>query len=202
MPRGKRRPLLAPTMKTTTTYRDAAVALWGEAGAFAHDRYDRYRHELYLQLPDELPIVIGITAYAHCAGLTASTWKYGPRITLESRRFWQGREFVADVLMHEMLHAWLGVMGRDTSHDSRAWYAAVNRLSPLVLGRELGAVRGAARRSVRVPNPLAGEPGEPKTLVRKVANPDAVPHGDVARWPISFRPADYPTGEPIDCPIY
>lgn len=31
----------------------------------------------------------------------------------------------------------------------------------------------------------------PRTLVRKTAVPDAAAHGDVARWPHSFRPDDY-----------
>jgi hypothetical protein len=51
----------------TTRYRGAAQVLWGEAGTYCHDSYQRQRH-LFPELPDELPIVIGITAYGKCLG--------------------------------------------------------------------------------------------------------------------------------------
>ena len=193
----------AIAMTTTVSYRDAAVALWGDAGAYAHDAYARLREEHYPQLPAQLPIVIGITAYAHVAGLCGGAWGHGPRITLESRRFAQGRRWIDDLLTHEMLHAWLFVTGQQHQHKGEPWYQAVRRLSPAVLGHPLDACRGADRKSVRVPNPDWREGGgEPKTLVRKVAVPDVVHHGDVARWPHSFRPPGYDWGAPISCPTY
>lgn len=101
-----------------------------------------------------------------------------------------------------MLHVSLYLSGAGTGHDSSAWYTAIARLSPAVLSHELNAVRGAQRRSVRVPNPQAGQDGQPATLVRKVRVAEAVSHGDVARWPSSFRPPGYDWGEPINCPTY
>jgi hypothetical protein len=187
---------------TTMRYKDAAVALWGEAGAFAHDCYARNRG-LYPELPDELPIVIGIAAYGHCVGLTRAVWPGGPRISLASQRFAEGRNLVEDTMIHEMLHAWLHITGQDIGHDSAGWYTAVNRLSAAVLGRELNAVRGAQRKSVRVPNPRWRPIGtEPRTVVRKVRVQVEVPHRDVAGWPYALRPADWSPGEPIDCPTY
>ncbi len=188
-----------------TSYREAAAALWGEAGIYAHDGYARHRAEHFPELPDQLPIVIGITAYGRCLGLTRAGWEHGPRITLASNLFRAGRGHVDDTLLHEMLHAWLHETGQDTGHDSQAWYVAVRRLSPVVLGHELDARRGAGRRSVRVPNPNAdGYHGQPATVVRKVAVSDAVQHADVARWPSPFRPTDHDHdyGTPIACPSY
>jgi hypothetical protein len=186
----------------TASYRDAAIALWGDAGAYAHDAYIRW-HPLYPELPEQLPITIGITAYGACLGLTRTRWEYGPRITVFSALFSKGRRQVEDTIIHEMLHAWLATAGRDVNHDSEAWYAAVRRLSPTVLGRELDVRRGADRKSVRVPNPRH-KPGndEPKTLVRKIRVDDAIAHGDTVRWPQAFRPADYDWGEPMRCPTY
>ena len=187
----------------TVSYRDAAAALWGDAGTCAHDAYARIRAALYPELPAQVPIVIGITAYGHCDGLTRACWKHGPRISLFSSAFSHGSRYVDDLLTHEMLHAWLAVTGREICHDSKDWYEAIRRLSPAVLGRELDVQRGAARKSVRIPNP-EHEPGgsKPKTLVRKRPVPGAVPHADVARWPQAFRPEDYDWGYPIDCPAY
>ncbi len=190
-------------METTTTYRTAAIALWGDAGALVHDEYGRLLPH-YPGLPDQLPIVIGITAYGRAKGLCASTWEHGPRISIASREFGEGRLQVADILAHEMAHAWLFITGQETGHKSEAWYAAVRELSPVILGRELDVRRGADRRSVRVPNPAWHEGSdEPKTLVRKTWVQDAVQHNDIARWPHSFRPAGYYDGdEPIRCPSY
>lgn len=50
-------------------YRDAAVTLWGEAGEYVHGVYSRLL-PMYPGLPAELPVVIGITAYGGCIGLT------------------------------------------------------------------------------------------------------------------------------------
>jgi hypothetical protein len=54
-------------------YRAAAETLWGEAGTYAHDVYTRLLPH-YPGLLDALPIVIGITAYGHCLGLTANAY--------------------------------------------------------------------------------------------------------------------------------
>jgi len=188
-----------------TTYRDAAIALWGEAGELAHDEYASHRDAYFGErVPEQVPIVIGITAYAHVMGLCAGRWEYGPRITLESRRFAQGRRWISDIVLHEMVHTALFSDGGDWEHKSEAWYAEIRHLSPAVLGYSLDIRRGADRKSIRAPNP-AYAPGndQPKTLVRKVRNDDAIRHGDVARWPHSFRPPGYyQDDEPIPCPSY
>lgn len=188
----------------TVSYRAAAEALWGDAGAYAHDAYDRIRLALYPELPGQLPIVIGITAYGHCDGLTRSSWRHGPRISLASAAFGRGRRWVDDVLTHEMLHVWLAIAGLEPGHGGAAWYQHVRRLSPAVLGHQVDARRGADRKSVRVPNP-AWQPGSglPKTVVRKQPVDGAVQHADVARWPGAFRPDGYyQQAAPIDCPSY
>lgn len=198
---------------TTVSYPDCAIRYWGEAGAVAYRAYDRIRAALYPELPAELPIVIGLTPYGACLGMTRGRWEHGPRITLPPEIFTGtvsegarrtvrgGARQVDDVLVHEMLHAWLVVTGRDMRHDSDDWYEAVRRLSPAVLGHGLEVRRGAARKSVRVPNPAYVPGGTmPKTVVRKERAADAIAHDLVARWPQAFRPEDYDWGTPIPCP--
>ena len=179
---------------TTTDYRCAAIALWASAGAYVHDAYTRLL-PLFPELPPQLPIVIGITAYGHCSGLTRCDWQHGPRITIASNEFRQCRK-VDDVMAHEMLHAALALAGKDTAHNSDDWYSAITRLSPAVLHRTIEVRRGADRKSVRVKR------DDGSSVVRKVANPDAVPHRLVAGWPMSFRPHGYDYGPSIDCPTY
>jgi hypothetical protein len=185
-----------------TSYRDAAVALWGPAGGAAHDSYARWLH-LYPELPESAPIAIGITAYGKCAGLTRCDWKGGPRISIASNAFARGIGYVDDVMVHEMLHAWLAVTGRATDHDSAAWYDAIRRLSPAVLGCDLDVRHGSRRKSERVPNPAYVEGGqEPRTIVRKRPVPQEIRHADIARWPTPFRPEGYDFGSPVECPSY
>lgn len=186
------------------SYRDAAEALWGPAGTHAHESYARLRRELYPELPAQLPIVIGLTAYGRCVGMTRASWPHGPRISLFSPAFDDGARYVDDIIVHEMLHCWLYVKGCEIAHDSEDWYAQVRRLSPAVLGHEVQAHRGQRRRSVRLPNPewYPGS-GKPKTIVRKQPVETEVTHAAVARWPHPFRPDGYYRGcEPIDCPTY
>ena len=181
--------------KKTTSYRDAAAVLWGEAGTYCHDSYDRQRH-LFPELPAGVPIVCGITAFGKCLGLSRTTWEHGPRITIASNLFKRGAYYVDDVMTHEMLHCWLHLTGQDYAHNTEDWYTAVERLSPAVLGHRIQLRRGADRKSVRV------KQGDGTTVVRKIANPDATPHKLVAGWPYLFRRADYNWGAPIDCPSY
>jgi hypothetical protein len=131
-----------------------------------------------------------------CLGATETTWTHGPRITIASNLFERGRALVDDVMVHEMCHAWLCLTGQDVNHDTAAWYTAVCRLSPAVLGHELDVQRGSGRRSVRV------KQADGRSVVRKVRTQGAISHGDVARWPYSFRPAGYDLGAPIGCPSY
>jgi hypothetical protein len=196
-------------VKTTVSYRAAAVALWGDAGAYAHDAYTRLRVAHFPHLPEQMPITIGLTAYGHCLGLTRGNWTHGPRISLGSelfngsRRIRGGTGWVDDVLVHEMLHANLHLSGQDSAHNSDDWYAAVQELSPAILGCTLDIKRGADRKSVRVPNPhYQPGAGYPKTMVRKVPAGLGWIHDMVATWPYSFRPKDYNFGEIIRCPAY
>lgn len=181
---------------TEISYRDAAVKLWGPAGAHAHDTYQRFL-PLYPGLPDELPIVVGLTAYGHCKAITRCGWEFGPRITLHSGvwGYGKGHRMVEDTIVHEMLHAWLFLTGKDPAHNSDDWYDAVNALSPTILGHPLDAVRGADKKSVRVV--IDG-----KKTVRKQPIEGTIQHSDVARWPFAFRPADYDIGQPIPVPTY
>ena len=66
-----------------------------------------------------------------------------------------------------------------------------------MLGKELDVRPRADRRSKRV------KLDDGTSVVRKIPNPDAVPHSWVTTWPHRFRPEGfYNRGEPIDCPSY
>jgi hypothetical protein len=162
-------------------YREAAFALWGEAGHLVHDAYDRLQ-PLYPELPNELPIVIGLTDYGWCFGLTRGQCDAGPRITIASNAFERGALYVEDLVAHEMLHLWLKRAGQGSTHASADWYSAVRRLSPAVLGR-------ADRPSL-----------DDGHIVRKVKVGTTRTLAEMATWPHSFRPRNYDWGPPIVVP--
>lgn len=189
----------------STTYRDAALKLWGEAGGYVHDAYTKHL-PLFDNLPNELPIVIGLSAYGHCIGHTrvGDAALDGPRITIASNTFASGTTEVSDVMLHEMMHVSLHLRGQSMAHAGEPWYRLCRDLAPHVLGEALNIKRGSGRKSVRIENPKynADGPDTRKTLVRKVSVEGGTNHADVARFPYSYRPAGTPTGRIIDVPTY
>lgn len=191
-------------MPTTYDYQTAAHALWGEAGDFIHECHKKHL-PLFPGLPEQLPMVIGITAYGHCLGLTrhVDVGLESMRISIASNLFKEGTHVVSDTVLHEMLHCWLGATGRQSAHDSDDWYNACMALAPKVLGREINLTR-KRRKSVRKPNPdWYPDSGLPKTIVRKVPVEGLEwTHADVVRFPHPFRPDDYPAGRVIEVSTY
>ena len=191
-----------------TTYRDAAEKLWGEAGALVHDFYHEHLPH-FTNLPDELPIVIGLSAYGRCAGLSRldDPDLDGPRITIASTEWANGVNHVKDVMLHEMMHVSLWLAGKKPDHQSADWYAECERLAPVVLGHEIELVSfSKQRKSVRVPNPKWSEDNPDdvsKTVVRKVARDDLkYPHADVAHFPQPFRQEGWDWGDVVSVPTY
>src|SRR5262245_21658244 len=129
------------------THRDLRAALellWGEGGAFAADTFAELNHTYFEGRLPVLPIVIGLTGYGRCLGLTRS--KPGlPRITLASGLFRHSR-LVEDTLLHEMVHAELILAGRTPQHNSQAWCERISQLSPAVLGHAIQATPVKTRR--------------------------------------------------------
>ena len=90
-----------------------------------------------------MPVVIGLTAYGRCIGLTRGSagWLAAPRITLApelfngNHRTQGGPRMVSDVLVHEMVHAVLMLRDEDPGHNGVPWCRVITELSPRVLGR-------------------------------------------------------------------
>lgn len=176
-------------MTTIDQYREAGRVLWGAGGVYAVDEYVRLNQTYFAGELPPVPIVVGITAYGRCIGLTRheGDWKEElPRITLASNLFGDGPGAVSDVLLHEMIHVKLILAGLDSAHNGKPWCAEVERLSPIALGLEVNAKPIHPRRvdgkNVRLP--LDGH------LARK----------QLAYWPQSLR-ASKP-GAPISIASY
>jgi hypothetical protein len=177
--------------------------LWGKAGVFAYETFDRINLEHFGGELPALPIVIGITAYGHCLGLTRG--EELPRITLGSNliaytenssikgkpyggKLVPGQNTVRDVLLHEMIHAKLILEGLDPGHNAQPWCEEIARLSPAVLGHEIQVAPVKPRR-------VDGK-------VRRLALPDHLTQSELARWPGSLRPAGWDPGRQIPVASY
>ena len=86
-----------------------------------HDDYQRHRQH-FDNLPESMPMVIGITAYGKCSGLTrhSSETFNSPRISIASNLFSAGRRAVDDVVLHEMIHSSLMLAGKAPWHNLRS----------------------------------------------------------------------------------
>jgi hypothetical protein len=192
---------------TYDDYARAAALLWGPAGEFAADEFARINREHFGGSVPPLPIVIGIAAYGHCVGLTRGAWTAGPRISLAAEIFnGSAREpggtlQVSDVLVHEMVHAALIVRGEERRHNFAPWCRMIAGLSPAVLGREVDARPVGL---VRIPNPdRETDPAAPKTKPARRAAEGALTQKQLARWPVSLRPAGYyAAGQRLQVPAY
>jgi hypothetical protein len=161
--------------RTLADYRQAAQILWGEAGAWSVDEYQRLNDLCWGGSLPPVPVVIGLVAYGRCLGLVRPQGGWGglPRISLASNHFQDGSAAVADTILHEMLHIHLLFNGLCGDHNGRPWCAEVERLSPLVLGMEVQA-RPVQPRRVNGRNVRLAVPGH---LSRKA----------LATWPHSLR---------------
>jgi hypothetical protein len=159
----------------------AAEALWGDAGTYVYRTFDELNRQHFRGELPGLPVVIGITPYGRCLGLT----RYGPglpRITIASNQF-KHAHVVRDVLLHEMLHAHLALTGAESKHNAVPWCEAIVRLSPAVLGHDIQAAPVKARR-------IDGK-------VVKAPRDGHLPQGVLARWPGALRPPGWDAGPAI-----
>jgi hypothetical protein len=198
------------------TYADAAALLWGEAGTYAAAELARINRELFAGSIPPMPVVIAMTPYGHCIGLTgAPRWLESPRVTLAPEIFTGSRDKydgagrwvrgrlrggprqVSDVLTHELIHAALILRGEDSQHNGDPWCKLITELSRDVLGLDITARPVRPR---RVPNPAREtDPEAPKTIVKRIPHPGALDQMQLARWPYCLRP---PGWYDDDMPIY
>jgi hypothetical protein len=177
---------------TLADYRQAASLLWGAAGRFLVDTYERVNGQYFDDQLPPVPLVIGLTAYGHCIGLTRRDGPWaGPRIAVASGQFRQGTRAVEDVLVHEMVHVKLILAGADSSHNAEPWCREIMRLSPRVLGHPIQAAPVKTRWNPETKRSMRGTP-QPGWLSRQA----------LARWPHSCRPGTVAPGPILSTATY
>jgi hypothetical protein len=172
-------------------YRRAAGVLWGQAGEFCVDEFERLNDWLFDGELPPLPIVIGITAYGKCIGLTrgAGNWDGEvPRITIASNLFAQGANWVTETMLHEMVHVKLILTNQIPEHNAMPWCAEITRLTQLAYGTKINA-----------------EPVNPRRVNGKVVRQRRdgfLARAELARWPHCLHDESWNPGEPISVETY
>jgi hypothetical protein len=174
-------------------YRKAASVLWGAAGEFCVDKFERLNDWLFAGELPPLPFVIGITAYGKCIGATrhGGEWDRGlPRITIASNHFRSGRNNVTETILHEMVHAKLILAKQVPDHNALPWCAEITRLTRLAYGKEIKV-----------------EPVKPRRVDGKVVRlkrDGYLSRDDLAHWPHCLHEGDasWDRGEPISVESY
>ena len=196
------------TMATYEDYRQAAELLWGRAGATAADEFARLNYEHFAGSIPPMPLIIGLAPWGRCIGVTRPAgWLASPRIGLTPEVFTGnhrtpgGGRMLADILLHEMIHAALMLRGEDPAHNGKPWCRMLTDLSPAITGQSADFRPVTPR---RVPNPAREtDPAAPKTIVIRRAVPGQLSRADLAHWPHSVRPSGFYAGdEPIPVPTY
>jgi hypothetical protein len=150
-------------------YRNAARLIWGDAGAFIADEYQRLNRLHWNGKLPAVPFAIGITAYGHCLGLTRhETFSAArARITIASNQF-DNAGAASDTVLHEMIHVACLTAGVSPKHEHQPWCDEIMRISQHY-GRDFVA---GARRSKRVGD-----------RVTKVLPEGSITRFEAARWP-------------------
>ena len=189
-------PVTVDTLTTVTTvsYRDAATALWGEAGAYAYDAYDRIRAALYPELPRPAPDrhrphrlrrlprphprVLDPRPAHHPAARDLPGHHRGNRPP-QGPRLTPAR--LTTCSPHEMLHAWLAVTGprRPSTTPPSTGTRRCGGCPPPSSGTRstCAAAPGGSPPASPTP-PTCPEGNAPRTLVRKQQVGDVI-HGTV-----------------------
>jgi hypothetical protein len=179
--------------------RAALTNLWGDAGAFAADTWTGLNAAHFDGALHYHGIVFGLTPHGHRLGHTTEMGRITLHPSLLDPRgdAWSisaklGERYAADVLLHEMVHAWLFQHGgdgcEDGGHNTAEWCAEIVRITP-ALG--LPAIKAAPVKTRRIDGKV-----ERRELDGHLSR------SDIAHWPHSLRlPGYYGTEGRVRVPI-
>lgn len=137
-----------------------------------YEAFDRLNQLCFGGKLPTLPIERGLMPYGHCLGQTACHLM-PPRIAIGTYQAVRDPGFHDDVLLHEMVHAWLAINDRNPKHNFRPWCEEIERIT-LLLG--LPAIQAAPVNPTRID-------GRPV----RVSRSGFLTRRQIAGWPHSIR---------------
>lgn len=179
------------TTDVGTVYRLAARAFWPGHADLIYDAFEQINRLCFAGDVPMRGIVVGLTPHGGALGQTS----LDGRITLhpsliepKSSNPWRipaascNAALLADVLVHEMIHAALIDRGDNPDHNGWPWCREIARLSPLVIAEPLVASPWRRTRAAMTEGgALSYQPEIEGSISRK----------SLAAWPQSVRPCDY-----------
>lgn len=150
-----------------------------------YEAFHRLNHLCFDNRVPELPLLTVVTfPYGHCIGQTHYRDDKLPRI--EIKRSLARHDDFEEVVLHEMLHAYLRLGGEDSSHNGRPWSREVERITPLYLGVQ---VRATPQKLKRINGKPTRWTPEGYLTRRELASwPHSVVHTQLRVTPYGDRP--------------
>lgn len=140
-----------------------------------YDAFDRLNKLCFGGRLPTLPIERGLMPYGKCLGQT-SCHLVPPRIAIGTYSPNRQPQFHDDVLVHEMLHAWLALHGESPKHNFWPWCREIERITPLL---------GLA--------PIQAAPVNPRKIHGQTVRMNMAGYltrKQIASWPQSIRGTD------------
>jgi len=178
-----------PGYASAAAYLEAQTILWGAPGRWAHETFGELNARYFTDAVPHAGIVWGLTPHG---GRLGHCYRGDGRITLHpalldpkspawgQRRELFGERFARDVLLHEMIHAFLNARGEVSEHNADPWCREVERLAA-ALGLE--SIRAEPVKARRI-----------NGRVVKCARDGYLTRKQLGSFPHSVRPAGYYEG--------
>jgi hypothetical protein len=173
--------------RTAAEYRQAQEILYGAAGVWAHDTFVALNAQYFANAVPHRGILWGLLSYGGklglCNGASGRIILHTSLLDPRSAHPWDmqwsdlGESFACDVLLHEMLHAYLGARRENPKHNAAPWCREIERLAI-----ELGI------------GPVRAQPVKPRRVDGKLmrrALPGHLTQDQLSRFPYSLRPPGY-----------
>jgi hypothetical protein len=204
-------PVFTAAATNTDPFYEAARVFWPQHADLLYRTRDEVNRRIYGGALPPIPVLVGLTPHGHALGYCDLGLYYGlsvPRITMHpstltpaSDNPWQlpanelNAAFLADVLTHELIHAWHAlnppttypdwcpdVHSDDDTHSNPFWCEEVMRQSPIV---GVGVVTCSPWRRKRTPKSAGGG------LITAPVLAGSITRQQSATWPASVRPVGY-----------
>jgi hypothetical protein len=186
--------------------REIAIEYWGSRGAFAYDTYQWANAALFGNRVSVPLFQWALTPHGGALGfhedrpgrpvitLHPAIWHRGELHPMAPHTawngIWAGQLHTFDVIVHELLHAYIACLERDrkkaglppfkgeTSHNNEIWPAEVMRISPLI---GLPGIVASPTKRKRVNG----------QMLRVSVVEGSISMNQLRSWPYSCRPKDY-----------
>lgn len=166
-----RSPLTFPEMRKMMSWS------WGDRGVWAADLWRKFNEAYWGGQLEPVPIWFPqASPYGHWVGLCSGN-RQGQTQHIQLLRG-KPDDFLAHVLLHEMIHQYLFETGQNPAHNAQPWCEEVMRLTKQIWGKDIWV-------SPSVPRKVDGK--SQRIQKRSPARQESIPLKEISGWPHSLN---------------